>query len=69
MILRCQYPPIKVIKSYPSNDPQDERAETIRMLGDYGIDNVRGAEFTEITLPEEVLFILVLFKSLFEAIF
>jgi predicted GIY-YIG superfamily endonuclease len=48
-----KYKPIDVINIIQTDDPFDEDKETFKMMEKYGINNVRGGSFCEITLSEE----------------
>ena len=46
------YPPISVLEIIPNCDDYDEDKKTIQCMEKYGLDNVRGGSFCEITLSE-----------------
>jgi predicted GIY-YIG superfamily endonuclease len=46
------YQPIEVIKTF-EGDNFDEEKETLRMMKEYGIDNVRGGSFVDVRLKQE----------------
>lgn len=55
---------IKLIKSFHEFSPYDEDATTIDMMESYGIDNVRGGIYTQITLEDsEIKHILKIIRS------
>lgn len=51
-----KYKPINVLEIIPNCDDYDEDKYTIKQMEKYGIDNVRGGSFCEITLNEYNLF-------------
>ena len=50
-----KYKPIKVLKIIPNCDNFDEDKYTIKYMGIYGINNVRGGTFCRFILPSETI--------------
>lgn len=48
-----KYKPIKVIKTIPNCDNFDEDKYTLKYMGKFGINNVRGGSFCEIKLSDD----------------
>lgn len=47
--------PIDVLEEHMTDDPDDENKYTIKMMGKYGVDNVRGGAFvTPVLSPEQI---------------
>lgn len=47
-----KYNPIEIVELFSNSDIYDEDKITIKYMGIYGIDNVRGGSFTKLTLNE-----------------
>src|SRR3989338_4208845 len=47
------YPPLRVVEIFENCDMFEEHKQTIRYMSEYGIENVRGAEYVKINLTEE----------------
>ena len=50
-----KYPPIKIVKIYYNADTYDEDKYTLKLMSQYGIENVRGGSFTHEFLSEETV--------------
>lgn len=50
-----KYRPISVFAKYENCDCFDEDKHTIKMMAEFGIENVRGGSFTQINLPQDEL--------------
>lgn len=53
-----KYPPIQLYELIPECDEFDEDKHTKRYIKKYGIDNVRGGSYCQITLPDDQINIL-----------
>ena len=49
-----QYPPIKLLETRPITSPHDENNVTKDYMKKYGIGNVRGGSYAQLTLPDDV---------------
>lgn len=47
------YPPMSVVEIIHNSDRFEEHKQTIRYMAEYGIENVRGAEYVKFNLSEE----------------
>lgn len=54
----AKYAPIEVMETRTITSPHDENNVTKDLMKRYGIDNVRGGAYTQVTLPDEVKTIL-----------
>lgn len=49
-----KYHPLEIHQIIPDCENVDERTQTLKLMGQYGVDNVRGAEFCKVCLtPDE----------------
>ena len=47
-----RYPPKSLLCSFPRSSTDDEDNQTIELMAQFGIDNVRGGSYCDVQLPE-----------------
>lgn len=53
-----KYPPVSLTESKPITSPHDENNSTKDYMKKYGVENVRGGSYTQITLDDSVISVL-----------
>jgi predicted GIY-YIG superfamily endonuclease len=53
-----KYPPVSLVESKPIVSPHDENNSTKDYMKKYGVENVRGGSYTQITLDDSVISLL-----------